>query len=351
MRRTFIALMAFAVLIAACGKSEEPTTTTSAATSTTSTSTSTTLATTTTTEDTRPRSPINGLPVDDPTLLDRRVIAVKIDNHWDARPQSGIQDADAVAELRVEGGLTRFMAIFHVKDTDYLGPIRSGRPADAKVAIPLNATLFISGAQGWVQQGLRDLGVTFFVDPRPGMFRISSRFAPHNLYGDTTELRQFATDAGVPDSPPPSGLWAFGDLPATAKPATVADVTFSNDSTVHWEWDAATRKWLRFVDDEPSNWVDKDGNETQISADTLVMIEGRYYIASGSTGSAVPATDTVGEGNAWVFAGGKVMEGTWSRSDAKDPFEFKDASGNPFDVPPGLPWISIVPDVGGVEVS
>jgi len=83
-----------------------------------------------------------------------RVIGVKIDNHWNARPQSGINKADAVFEIPVEANLTRFIAVFHDSDADYLGPMRSGRPTDPTVLAPLNATFIISGAQPWVQRSL-----------------------------------------------------------------------------------------------------------------------------------------------------------------------------------------------------
>ncbi|MCP3976979.1 MAG: DUF3048 domain-containing protein, partial [bacterium] len=135
-------LMSFALLAAACsGDGADPITTTTAittlppvsttgattvASSTTTTSTSTT--TTTTTLGPQNPSPLNGLNVEDPELLERRAIAVKVDNHWNARPQSGIQEADMVYELLVEGGLTRFIAVFHHSDSGYVGPIRSLRP-------------------------------------------------------------------------------------------------------------------------------------------------------------------------------------------------------------------------------
>jgi hypothetical protein len=133
MRRShFLSVVAFALILAACtGANADEATTTTTPTTTTSTTRPTTTATeaTTTTETAPgPASPLNGLPAEDPTLLDRGVMAVKIDNHWNARPQSGLQEADAVYELVVEAGLTRFIALFHDNDSDYLGPMRSGRP-------------------------------------------------------------------------------------------------------------------------------------------------------------------------------------------------------------------------------
>lgn len=348
MKRILTFLLALGLVSGACSQEPAETTTTTVA-PTTSTS-----PTTTTTGPTSPingpTSPINGLPVEDETLLARRAITVKIDNHWNARPQSGIDLADAVIELRVEGGLTRFMAVFHSADAEYLGPIRSGRPADAKVVRPLDSTLFISGAQPWVQAEIRELGVPFFVDTRPGMFRIGSRFAPHNLYGNTLDLRGVADGADVPDTAPSSGLWGFGELPATATAAASVDVKFSNDFRATWTW--SEDRWLRTINGgEISNTIDQEGVETQIWAETLVMIVGDFYTASppaGSSGSPVPSTETVGQGTVYVFADGKMVEGTWSRDTATDPFTLTTADGAELKVPAGRVWISIVPDVGTV---
>ncbi len=354
MRRTLTALVVLTLLIAACGNDDAEVTTTTVAATTTSSTTTTTRPTTTTTEDTRPRSPLNGLPLDNEGALDRRVIAVKVDNHPNARPQSGIQDADAVLEIRVEGSITRFMALFHHSDTEYLGPTRSGRPTDAKLIRPLEATLFISGAQGWVQQGIRNVGVEFYVEPRPGMFRIPERRAPHNLYSSTIELREFADEREIPDEPPPTGLWGFTEeLPAGAEAVDSIEVSFASSFDVTWDWSGS--EWERSLNDTESMYqVDFETEPERITADTLVMIVGRFFTdgpGAGQSGSPVPSTDTVGEGSMYVAFDGKIIEGTWSRETADDPFEFNTLDGDELLIPAGHPWISIVPDSSGGDVT
>src|SRR5260221_8029347 len=55
--------------------------------------------------------------------------AVMIDNHPDARPSSGLAEASLVIEAPVEGGMTRYMAVFDATTTvDQIGPVRSARP-------------------------------------------------------------------------------------------------------------------------------------------------------------------------------------------------------------------------------
>ncbi|HEX6287413.1 MAG TPA: DUF3048 domain-containing protein, partial [Acidimicrobiia bacterium] len=153
MRTAIAGLVSLTLLLAACSPAEEATesTTTSEPTTTSSTTTTTTSTTTSTTVEEGPPSLLNGLPVDDPELIERRVLAVKIDNHPLANPHSGIEQADMVIEVNVEG-ITRFITLWHESDVDYLGPNRSGRPTDAALLAALNEPTFtISGAQAWVQ--------------------------------------------------------------------------------------------------------------------------------------------------------------------------------------------------------
>ena len=92
-------------------------------------------------------SPVNGLPMS-PDANNSIVIGIKNDNNVRARPQSGPQNADAVVEVLVEGGMTRFINIFYQSDTTYHGPIRSARPTDPTVLRPLGGVLVASGATG-----------------------------------------------------------------------------------------------------------------------------------------------------------------------------------------------------------
>ncbi len=93
-------------------------------------------------------SPFTGLELSPEIWLKRprRVIAFKVDNNLNARPQSGLQEADTVMEILVEGGMTRFLAFFMDKVSSYVGPIRSARPTDPTMVRPYGGILVVSGA-------------------------------------------------------------------------------------------------------------------------------------------------------------------------------------------------------------
>jgi hypothetical protein len=352
--RLLIALVAFALVVAACGGDEAEDTTTSAAVTTlppvteTTTSSTTTSTTTTTTLATGPPSLLNGLSTPVGADAERRVIAVKVDNHPDARPQSGIQDADAMIELLVEGGITRFIALFHTSDTDYIGPIRSGRPTDPTLIRPLEATFQISGAQGWVQSLIRARGVDFMGETRPNTFRIprGSRAYERTLYGDTEAMRGVADDRGYPDDPPAGPWFAFGDPGTPTDVAEEVALSWSSDwAAVRWVWDG--EQYTRFNGDTAHEWVDAEGEGEQITTDTLLVLMARRYTASpgsGQSGSSVPALETTGTGDAYLFFDGSVIEGTWEREEVEDYFTVTKADGSEMMLPPGRLWVSVFPD-------
>ena len=347
-----VLLVVLALAAAACSSSEatESTTTTDATSTSADATTTTTDATTSSSEATTtttllPEIPgtINGLPADSDDLINRRVVGVKIDNHAQARPQSGIQIADAVYEILVEGGITRFIALFHQTDSDYVGPNRSGRPTDSKVMRPLNGVFQISGAQPWVQDIFAKDGVHVSYDTGATTWRMPHNAAPHNLYTSTLKIREYADGRGWPDEAPPQ-LFVYGYEPTpVVDDATKISFDWSDHTPVNWEWDG--EQYLRFNGTTPHEWIDEDGQRGQISADQLVVIKGRKSIMSSPTGSgsSVPTTETIGSGEALVFHSGGVLDATWERESITDVIRLVDADGNDIILSPGRIWVNIFP--------
>lgn len=294
---------------------------------------------------TGPVSPVNGFPVDSQALIDRELFAVKMDNHWNSRPQSGLERADAVFEMVVESGITRFIALFHHSDSDWVGPMRSARPTDWTLVKPLNGVLLISGGQSWITRQFPRNGVPLIGDLGPPLTnRFRQRRAPHNLYVNTYEARRIAEERRLDPGPPPQ-LFPRGEFSGperAAAPSIFFD--WSDTMTATWSWDGA--RYVRSVEGQPHRWQNREGSVTgQITADVLVVLmAGRYRACPSGQGSCVPAWNTVGENRAVVFAEGRYAEGRWQRSDAGEWFTVTDSAGNPIVVPPGRMWIMIYPE-------
>lgn len=288
-----------------------------------------------------PVSPVSGLPVLSSSLVDRKLIAVKVDNHWNSRPQSGIQEADAVFELVVEAGITRFIALFHNSDSPWVGPVRSLRPTDSTLIKPLNGALTISGGQSWI---VGKSLVPLIGDMGPPLTdRWNDRKAPHNLYANTAEARRIAEDRGYDQSPPPT---LFNRGPSTASPMDVATYIFldwTDTTDVVWHWDGT--QYLRSVEGVSHQWIAQDGTTGQIAADVLVVLMAERYTACPSgDGSCVPAWHTTGENRAIVFAEGLAQEGRWRRADNADWFTLTGPGGEAMTMPAGRTWIMIYPE-------
>ena len=219
----------------------------------------------------------------------RRVIAFKIDNNINARPQSGIQESDAMFEILVEGGMTRFLAFFYDKVSTYLGPIRSARPTDPTVVRPYGGILVVSGATPGLLPQIRELGVPVLTEQSaPSMFRITDRKAPHNLYSDTELVRKVIDDKGMAFNAPPYPIYTFGNNQDnwTLGSARVI-VKYSEFTTIVWKLDGT--QYSRFIIDGYSdkkdeavahNFITRDGYEDILQSETIVVIQGPIYVLS-----------------------------------------------------------------------
>ena len=360
------------IVLVACGSSDgdniandvTTTTTTSNIPSTTAVnsneSTTTTAATIQYIFDVEKMSPFTGKELPPETWLNRprRVIAFKIDNNINARPQSGLQEADAVHEILVEGGMTRFLAFFYDNTSKYLGPIRSARPTDPTVVRPYGGTLVVSGATAGLIPSIRELGVPVLEEQNsPVMFRISNRKAPHNLYADTELVRERIEERGFYFlQPGPGPLYPFGlNQNNWVKGADRVTVKYSEFTTVIWKLDG--EKYSRFIIDKYSenkeavahNFISQDGNYTDIlQTETIVVLQGPIYKDPATT---LPSVLTVGVGNAYVFNNDRYIQGTWRRGDINEPFVLTDLNGDDIQVPPSTQWVHILPNEGEILID
>ncbi|MGH9246000.1 MAG: DUF3048 domain-containing protein [Acidimicrobiales bacterium] len=318
---------------------------------TTSTSTTTTVPTTTTAPP--PTFPLSGLPAADPALLSRPALCVKIDNvdspSQQARPQIGLNQADVVYEVLVEGGITRFLAVFHSTDADPLGPIRSARTSDISIFSPLNRPLFAwSGAADWVIPRVRNApAIDVSHDAAaPAYRRRGDRRSPHNLYSSTGAFYGFAP-AG---STPPPTLFAFRDasapLAAGARPVAGVDLSFGPGPAavpVQYRWDPARSGWARTQNGSPH--VDEAG--VQVAPQNLVV----QLVPYGLDSPRIPLAQLEGTGPVLVFTNGHVIEGTWSKAAPDAVTQYAAATGQPIGLTPGRTWVALVPSGGSTRGS
>ena len=286
-------------------------------------------------------APLTGLPVD--AAITRPALIVKIDNHPQARPQWGINQADIVYEENVEM-LTRFAVVFHSNGSDPVGPIRSGRKQDVDLLESLNKPLFAwSGGNTEVTKLIRastmvDLSHSA-ANQAGGYRRESSRSAPHNLLAETTKLWALAPEGSQPPPPQFEFREPTEEIPSTAR--ETGGVKLSMDGVkVMWEWSSEFSRFLRSQDDKPH----VDTEDVRVNSANVVVL----YVQYSKSGYS-PVAKTKGSGEAWVFTAGKLFQGTWERAEAAKPFTLKDTAGNVIKLTPGNTWVELARAGKGVS--
>jgi hypothetical protein len=295
-------------------------------------------------------SPLTGLTPADRARAGRVALVVKIDDAADARPQAGINEADVVFEEQVEGGLTRFAAVYQSNDASPVGPVRSARSTDINIASALNRPLFAySGANKVFLALLRTaplIDVGF--DSQPSDYRTDpQRKAPENLMSKTPALFAHATA----DTGPPPSLFSYRgeDKPATGAgiaPAAHALVKFGHTQVVY-DWDRLTG-WRRTQDN--SAHIDAVGHQVTPANVIVQFVEYTDTGLKDPAGAPVPVANLVGQGEAWLLSGGQVVKGTWNRLSSTSTTRFTDSAAAPFQLAPGTTWVELAP-VGSATVS
>ncbi len=283
-----------------------------------------------------PVAPLTGIPVagEDAARLMRPALVSKIDGDRKAMPQEGLDSADLVIEVRVEG-ISRYLSVWHSSAVDTVGPVRSARTTDLDLLSMFAKPLFsYSGGNAGVLSSLRR--ADWFVDVShdavpPAYSREQGRVAPHNLMADTGMLWDRAPDVlAVP--PAQFEYLAPGEVaPGEAVPAFAVSV----GSEARFAWDPELGGWRRWA-----YGIRHDSTSgAPLAPNNVVVIAVDYR--SSAADRASPEAVSVGNGAAWVFTQGSMQEGVWYRDDMFSTWELTDVSGEPMKLTPGTTWVAL----------
>jgi hypothetical protein len=294
-----------------------------------------------------PECPLTSLDPDRESRVERPAVAIKIENNPVAYPLSGLEDAEVVYEEPVEGGLTRFMAIYHCTDSPQAGPVRSARIVDPPIMSPYTRILGAAGGNDIVIGALDDADIVTIDETKAGdaMTRVDRPgvTSEHTLYADTAAVRQLGRKQFA--EIPRDDLFEFGDLQGTGRRARQVTLTFSAGAIVTYDWDG--KRWSRSDGDAP---LANEAGE-QIQTDN-VIIEEHTVNHSDRLGDVLGTpspeiADVTGSGRAFLFRDGRVFAGKWSRESTDEPVRFETKGGDAFVLHPGTTWIELLPDKQG----
>ena len=301
------------------------------------------------------RAPLTGRFVS-AAVAKRHAIAIMIDDHPDARPQSGFNAASVVWHAPAEGGIPRYMLIFQDEIPGAVGPVRSARQYYIAWAAEWAAVYGHSGGSPQSLQTLRDQGngqLVYNADEfRWGKIyyhRSTDRFAPHNVYTTGKELRKLARRIGAKDGPY-KAAWRFGPdaSPVDRPKGGRISVSYAwNDIT--YRYDRKTNTYKRSVSGSKKQVDHADGKQVA-PKNVVIMLMSFGPLNDGSNKHRLEA-DVIGSGTAWIATNGHTIKGTWRKTALSKPTRFYDAAGEPVTLTVGQTFVQVLPKGSKVVIK
>ena len=294
----------------------------------------------------QPVAPYRGTPAD-PSVLAAPQLALKIDNAPSAVPQQGIQEADIVFEVLVEGGLTRFLAIFQSQVPESVGPIRSGRSSDIPLLMPFDGALFGWSGSNWAFRRLLETvaitDVGLYKNPAQ-YWRKEDRPAPSNLWARATQLIGEAEDEISSVEP----LWPFRESPQkdeAGRKVRGVEVDWGSVQ-VSFRWVEDKNKWQRFQNGNRHLALNRSGDEVEVAAQNVIIQFTKYLLTNevDGNGARIPVAElSEGSGTAWILKDGQITEGRWMKPNITVHTQFVDETGKAIAMAPGATWVLLAP--------
>jgi len=308
--------------------------------------------------------------------LNKRPIGAMVNNHTDARPQSGLIHADIVYEMVAEGGITRYLAFFLTQDPLKAGPIRSIREYYLVLVKELGDAMIMHigwspqalvAIESWPVRSLNRLGLNcenVLPDPTDlDCWRNKSRVDndipwEHTAYANISQLRKKGEEAGWQGYDETFVVWSFkddvskyGTYPSASE--IYIDFWYEGDYSAIFKYNASDNSYLRYLG------YDQNGQpQPHRDAETGEQIKIGNVIVQFATETAISGDDKnrldyelEGSGEAYIFMDGKKIDATWNKSSRAGRTLFYDMNGAPIQFNRGKFWISIVPDRNKTQVE
>lgn len=263
--------------------------------------------------------------------------AVMVENSPDARPLSGISLASLVVEAPVEGGITRFMAVYDATTTmDQVGPVRSARPYYVELADALHAVYAHVGGSPDALARIASLSGFRNLDEfsnGSSFWRASNRFAPHNAYTNSERLAAAAARASW--GPVAFTPWRYLSTTGTDRgDVTDIRIPYGGAFTVSWSYDASENRYVRFQ----AGAQQKDADGTVVRSTNVLILRTDAQVLDDYGRLQLRTT---GSGKGVLFRDGKRFDLTWRRV-AGQWFSFESIDGGEILFQPGSTWVSFV---------
>lgn len=272
--------------------------------------------------------------------------AVSIDNQGEIPfPQGGLTDAQLVYELPVEGGLTRYLALFWQAEVDLVGPVRSARDYMIDCFVPHDAIFVHVGGS---PQALADIQANSNIDYLNAMINAGGMFEeltsdPKNwqdTYTTGEKIKDYVSDKGFTTTSDASVLPEYNaefKVPDNGLDANIVNITYNPDSRCAYIFDAL--KLVYYRNRNGTSHIDRNTDKPFAVANIIIQKVDSEIIAGDAEGRL--DVEMVGSGEGYFITAGKSIEITWEKSERFGPTKYYDTEGNEIVLNPGNTWIQV----------
>ena len=306
-----------------------------------------------------------------------RPIAVMIDNHSDAWPQGGLNNAYIVYEIIVEGGETRLMPIFKGQDIEKIGPVRSSRHYFLDYALE-NDAIYVH--YGWSPQAEKDItklninNINGITEGESSFWRVKDKKAPHNVATSTSKLLEIAKNKkynttsntksvlkyvaeefdladkfekhSAENAQNTTNTTALDSNANTVMGANKVTIPHSKSHTVKYEYNPETKRYTRYARGKlQTDWTTKEEITTK---NIIIEFIDNVELNDGENKDRQDLKN-IGTFDGYYITNGKVIKISCSKSSRSEKTVYKDLAGNEIEINDGNTWVNVCPKDAEVE--
>ena len=283
-----------------------------------------------------------------------RPFAVMIDNHEDAWPQAGLNEAYMVYEIIVEGGETRLMALFKGADLEKIGPVRSARHYFIDYAMENDAIYVHFGQSPQAQSDIKKFSINDIngiSEDGATFWRVKDKAAPHNAITSTEKLLESAKSKNYRTTSTEESILNYVTDEINLEEGQVADtitIPHSDLQTVTYEYDEENKVYVRYArGEEQTDW---DTDES-ITTKNIIITFCDNYTLSDSENKGRQGLKNIGTFDGYYITNGKAIKIQCIKNARDEKTIYQDMSGNPIQVNDGNTFVNICPTDADVEIE
>ncbi len=273
-----------------------------------------------------------------------RTIAVSIDNVGDAIPQTSLNKAMLVYEMYVEGGLTRFLAVYKNEDVETIGPVRSARPCFVDYALENDSIFIHYGGSQRAKDDIKKLGIQD-VDGlvSKAFWRTKEKKAPHNALISTKNIWEEADKKGYRKTTTERNVlnYSVDEINLEEETAVVANtvnIPYSS-SKVKFVYNEETKLYERYVGTAlRKDWLTGEAFTTK---NIIITYANNYTTSEDNSGRQ--EIENIGNKDGYYITNGKAIKIKCLKQTRSGKTVYNDLAGNEISVNDGNTYIQIVP--------